>query len=255
MSQAPCVLVAGASGAIGIAVAEAFAAAHAADAAGGPLRLALHYRSRAQAVEELRDRLTAEHVRVHLGQADLCHAAQARTLVEETAAALDMPDTLVISVGGAEDKPLFLLTGADMAATLTENLLPVVNLVEAFVGARGERPGGRIIVLSSITGLVGQPMRAAYAAAKGAVIAYAKSVAREVAPRGMTVNCVTPQVVEGGLARRMKPAVRRLLMDNTPLGRTCQPSEVAAAAVYLASPGAAYATGTTLNLTGGLVTW
>lgn len=255
MSGSPCVLVAGASGAIGIAVAEAFAAAHAEGATGGPLHLALHYRSRAQAVEELSDRLAAEGVHIHLGQADLCDAAQARALVEETAAALEMPDTLVISVGGAEDKPLFLLTGADMSATLSENLLPVVNLVEAFVAVRGDRPGGRIVVLSSITGLVGQPMRAAYAAAKGAVIAYVKSVAREVAPLGMTVNCVTPQVVEGGLANRMKPAVRRLLLDNTPLGRACQPSEVAAAAVYLASPGGAYATGTTLNLTGGLITW
>jgi len=118
----------------------------------------------------------------------------------------------------------------------------------------GER-GGRIVLVSSITGLVGQPMRAAYSAAKGAVIAYAKSLAREVASRGMTVNCIAPQVVEGGLARRMKPAVRDLLLANTPLGRVCTPAEVAAAAVYLASPGAAYVTGTVLNLTGGMVTW
>ena len=255
MSTSPCVLIAGASGTIGMAVTEAFAAAHSASASEDPLRLALHYRSRAEAVETLRERLAGDGVQLHLGQADLCDADQARALVSETARALGTPDTLVISVGGAQDKPLFLLTGADMNETLTENLLPVVNLVEAFVAARGDQAGGRILVISSITGLVGQPMRTAYAAAKGAVIAYVKSVAREVAPRGMTVNCLTPQVVNGGLAKRMKPAVRRLLLANTPLGRACEASEVAAAALYLTSPGAAYVTGTSLNLTGGLVTW
>lgn len=255
MSESPCVLVAGASGAIGTAVAEAFAANRSVDPAAGPLRVALHYRSRREPVAALAERLAADGVRVHLGRADLCDAAQARTLLDDTTEALALPDTLVISVGGVQDKPLFLLTGADMVETLTENLEPVVNLVEAFVAARGDRRGGRIVVVSSITGLVGQPMRAAYAAAKGAVIAYVKSVAREVAARGMTVNCITPQVVAGGLAERMKPAVRQLLLANTPLGRACEPSEVAAAAVYLASPGADYVTGTTLNLTGGLVTW
>lgn len=250
--QARCVLVAGASGAIGSAVAAGFAAAAGAD---GAARIALHYRRRHAPVAALAERLRRDGATVHVGGADLTDAAAAHALLADTTAALGVPDVLVASLGGASDKPLFLETAGDLHATLQENLGAVVNLVSAFVAARGERRGGRIVLVTSITGLVGQPMRTAYAAAKGAVIAYAKSVAREQAPRGMTVNCIAPQVVAGGLADQMRPAVRRLLLGNTPLARACEPEEIAAAAQWLASPGAGYATGTVENLSGGLVTW
>jgi 3-oxoacyl-[acyl-carrier protein] reductase len=206
-------------------------------------------------VTALAEQLQAEGARVHVTAADLTDAAAASNLVADMSAALGVPDTLVASLGGASDKPLMLETIADLDTTLRENLGAVVNLVSAFLAARGKRRGGRIVLVTSITGLVGQPMRTAYAAAKGAVIAYAKSIAREQAAHGMTVNCIAPQVVEGGLAEHMRPAVRRLLLANTPLERACAPAEIAAAAVWLASPGAAYATGTVENLSGGLVTW
>jgi 3-oxoacyl-[acyl-carrier protein] reductase len=242
------VLVCGASGAIGGAVAAAFAAAGA--------DLCLHYRSRREPAETLAAELTGRgRARVHVAGADLTDATATAGLVAAATRELGGLEVVVASVGDAQDKPVFLLTEADLAGTLEANLTPVVNLVEAFRAGRAGRPGGRVVLVASITGLVGQPMRAAYAAAKGAVIAYAKSVAREVARTEMTVNCIAPQVADGGLAERMRPGVRRLLLENTPVGRACAPSEVAAAAVYLASPGAAYLTGTVLNLTGGLVTW
>lgn len=250
---APCVLVAGASGAIGAAVATAFAEPVAAGAP--PSRLALHYRNHPAPVLALAARLRQTGARVHTASADLCDPAAAAGLLAAVTAALGVPDVLVASIGSARDKPLFLLTAADLAATLAGNLGAVVNLVEAFIAARGERPGGRVVLVSSVTGLVGQPMRAAYAAAKAAEIAWARSIAREQAGRGLTVNCIAPQVVTGGLAEHMRPAVRRLLTDNTPLGRPCRPEEVAAAARWLASPEAGYVTGTVENLSGGLVTW
>lgn len=252
MNDSPCILVAGASGAIGAAVAEAFACP---TATGAPPRLALHYRSNPAPVAALAARLTTAGAQVHTAGADLREPAAATALLAGTRAALGVPEVLVASIGSARDKPLFLLTANDLHETLEDNLGAVVNLVEAFIAARGDRPGGRIVLVTSVTGLVGQPMRAAYAAAKAAEIAWARSIAREQAHRGLTVNCIAPQVVSGGLAERMRPAVRRLLTENTPLGRPCRPAEVAAAARWLASPGAAYVTGTVENLSGGLVTW
>ena len=111
------------------------------------------------------------------------------------------------------------------------------------------------MVVSSITGRVGQPMRLAYGAAKAAVEGYIRSFAREVAASGMTANCIAPQVIEGGLADLMKERVRALLLANTPLARPCEAKDVAGAALYLASAESRYVTGTSLNITGGLVTW
>ena len=162
---------------------------------------------------------------------------------------------LVIACGIARDGPITFLSGGDLEKAIADNLDPVVHLCEAFCAKRRDVPGGRIVIVSSITGLSGQPMRTLYGAAKGAVIGYAKSLARKVASNGMTVNCIAPQVVKGGLADHMKARMQGMIQAITPLQRLCEPDEVAAAALFLASPGASYVTGSSLNITGGLITW
>lgn len=242
------VLVLGASGVIGRAIAEAFAQQGAA--------LALHaYRNRQAQTELLAYCTTLGAAQLVGVQGDLSTAASARGIVDTAADALGGLDVLAIAIGQADDQPLLMMEPGAMRAALHSNLAPVVNACEAFRALRAGAQGGAVVVVSSITGRVGQPMRMAYGAAKAAVEGYIRSFAREVAATGMTANCVAPQVIEGGLADLMKERVRTLLLGNTPLARPCEAKDVAGAALYLASEESRYVTGTSLNVTGGLVTW
>jgi NAD(P)-dependent dehydrogenase (short-subunit alcohol dehydrogenase family) len=247
------VLVCGASGALGAAVASAFVASGS--------RVFLHGHRNLARAAQLAATLQGEQaapLRARHGGADLRDAAQARALVERAHAELGGLDVVITAVGSAKDAPLPLVDAADIEGSLRDNLLPVIHVCEAFrelAAASGTTRGGRIVNVSSVTGMVGQPMRVAYGAAKGAVVSYTKSLAREVAQQGMTANVVAPQVIEGGLADLMKARVRSILLANTPVGRTCLPEDVAHAVSYLASPAASFVTGTVLTVSGGLVTW
>jgi len=247
------VLVCGASGALGAAIATAFVE-------GGGLVFLHGHRNLARAGQlaaSLQGDATGP-VRARHGGADLRDAAQARALVQRAHAELGGLDIVVTAIGSAKDAPLPMVDAADIEDSLRDNLLPVIHVCEAFrelAVAHGTTQGGRIVNVSSVTGLVGQPMRVAYGAAKGAVVSYTKSLAREVAVQGMTANVVAPQVIEGGLADLMKARVRSILLANTPVGRTCLPADVAHAVTYLASPAASFVTGTVLTISGGLVTW
>lgn len=248
------VLVCGASGSIGAAIAVAFAAAGS--------RVYLHAHRHGDRVRRLADGLNqAQGSTVAAsGSADLREPDAARHLVAAAAQALGGLDVLAIAIGSARDAPLPLVTADDLDAAMRDNLLPVVHACEAFRDAwlaapRASKALGRIVVVSSVTGQVGQPMRVAYGAAKGAVISWTKSLAREVAPLGITANIVAPQVIDGGIADLMKARVRAVLLANTPLGRACSAEDVAQGVTWLASPGAAFVTGTVLGISGGLVTW
>lgn len=249
-SQVVRVLVCGASGAIGGAVAKMFAAQGA--------QLFLHYHHNEGKVEKLARSITQTYPQLtvpQLGRADLRDEVAARVLVGDAWNRMGGIDVLVTSLGGAKDGPLLMVDAADVVECMEQNLRPVINVCEAFRVFCSAKRGGRIINISSITGLVGQPMRVAYGAAKGAVISYTKSLAREVAADGVTANVVAPQVIEGGLADLMKSRVRDILLSNTPMGRACTPEDVAHGVSYLASPSASFVTGTVSTVTGGLVTW
>ena len=242
------VLVCGASGGLGQAIAERFAR----DGA----KVALHFNRSRSAAERLAAGLVAEGCAAPaLVGADLRDVEAAGRCLGEAAAALGGLDVLVLAVGSAKDGPLALVDDDDMAKCMRDNLAPVVNAAEAFRALRGEAGGGAIVVVSSVTGLVGQPMRVAYGAAKAAVISYCKSLAREVADSGLRVNIVAPQVTEGGLADLMKAKVRSVLLANTPLARNCTPQDVAGAVRFLALGDAAFVTGAVVNVSGGLITW
>jgi 3-oxoacyl-[acyl-carrier protein] reductase len=111
---------------------------------------------------------------------------------------------------------------------------------------------GRIISIASVIGLTGNPGQANYAAAKAGIIGFSKSLAREIGSRGITVNVVAPGFIETDMTRDLPEAARQKMLTDTALGRLGAPADIAAAVAFLASPGAAYITGETLHVNGGL---
>lgn len=139
------------------------------------------------------------------------------------------------------------------------NRLLAVNTSGVFYTARAVLPhmlhrhAGKIITLSSMWGQVGGACEVAYSAAKGAVIAFSKALAKEVAPSGINVNCVAPGVIDTDMMGLSTPETRAMLAEETPLGRLGQPSDIAEAVFFLASPAAAFLTGQVLAPNGGFI--
>ncbi|MCD2451457.1 SDR family oxidoreductase [Methylicorpusculum oleiharenae] len=243
------VLISGASGNIGSVLAERLAIEGAS--------VALHYQNNAEAVNrllELVNTASTGQVRAVAVRGKLDDYYEAERVFAEAESELGGIDVLINCVGMSRDNSLLMLTEEDVAAVIQGNLAPVVYLSQ-FMTQQQSIEHGRIINITSITGLVGQPMRSLYGAAKGAVIAYTKSVARQIANKGWTANCIAPQVVQGGLASHMKSHAQTLISSVTPIKKTCTPDDLTGLAAFLAAPESGFVTGTVLNVTGGLITW
>jgi 3-oxoacyl-[acyl-carrier protein] reductase len=201
---------------------------------------------------EVGARLRAEGVRVHEAAADLAEPGAAERAVEESAAALGGVHHLVANAGITYDQLLMRLKPADWDRVLATNLTSAYALSRAVVGGMVRARGGRIVLVSSVAGLMGNPGQTAYAASKAGLVGFAKSLAREVGSRGITVNVVAPGLVDTDMVRGMPEKAREELLRQIPLGRLGSPEEVAGSVVFLLGPEAAYVTGAVLNVSGGL---
>ena len=237
------VLVTGASRGIGRAVATAFAAA-------GD-RIAIHHRGSADLAERLRAELPGEgHTMV---QADLADPAEVRRMVDEAAEALGGIDVLVNNAGVFFHHPITEVSYEDWQAAWRETL--DVNLVGAanvtWCAVRHMRPGGRIVNVSSRGAFRGEPDGPAYGASKAGMNALGQSLAIALAPHGITVGTVAPGFVETDMTNEHLKAPRGdEIRAQSPFGRVAMPEEIAAAVLYLASPGAEWASGTIIDLNG-----
>jgi 3-oxoacyl-[acyl-carrier protein] reductase len=233
-------LVTGASGGIGGAIARALHAQGAAVMVAGRRRPAL---------AALAEALGA---RVHIGVADLADAAAPDRLVKEAEAAMGRVDILVNNAGLTRDALALRMKDEDWQAVIDIDLTAVFRLTRAALRGMVRRRHGRIIGIASVIGVAGNAGQANYAAAKAAMIAMSKSIAIEVAQRGITVNCVAPGLIETAMTEELNAAQRERVAAAIPLGRFGNPEEVAAAVVYLAGAEAAYVTGQTLHINGGM---
>jgi 3-oxoacyl-[acyl-carrier protein] reductase len=185
--------------------------------------------------------------------ADISSPAEAARLVEAALAEYGRLDILVNNAGINRDRLVMRMSDAEWDDVLRVNLTGVFLCTRAVLKPMMKQRWGRIINMTSVVGLTGNAGQANYAAAKAGIIGFTRSVAREVAPRGITVNAIAPGFIETDMTRQIPEGPREELLKRIPLGSAGTPADVAAAAVFLASEGAKYITGQVLSVDGGMV--
>ena len=156
------------------------------------------------------------------------------------------------NAGITRDTLLLRMKQEDWDAVLDTNLASVFKLSKAVLRGMMKARKGRIVSITSIVGLTGNPGQTNYAAAKAGILGFTKSLAREVGSRGITVNAVAPGFIDTDMTRALAEAQRAALNTQIPLGRLGQPADIAAAVAFLCSPDGAYITGETLHVNGGM---
>jgi 3-oxoacyl-[acyl-carrier protein] reductase len=235
-------LVTGASGAIGAAIARALHGRGAAVAVSG---------TRVAALETLAADLAE---RVYPLACDLRDAEQVGGLVPAAEAALGGGvDILVNNAGVNRDTLVARMSDADWQTVIDINLTAAFRLSRAVLRGMLRQRRGRIISITSVIGAIGNAGQANYAASKAGLTGFTKSLALEVASRGITVNCIAPGFISSAMTDALNDKQRAAILDRIPGGRLGTAAEVGAAAVYLASDEAAYVTGQTIHMNGGMV--
>ncbi len=233
-------LVTGASGGIGAAIARVLHAQGATVVLTGRNRDAL-------------DALGAElGTRAHVAVADLATAAGCDSLAAEATKAAGGLDILVNNAGLTRDGLALRMSDEDFAAVLDVNLAAAFRLSRAALRGMMRQRWGRIVNITSVVGATGNAGQANYAASKAGLVGMSKSLAAELASRNVTVNCVAPGFIETAMTASLDEGQRARLMAQIPAGRFGAPADVAACVAFLASDEAAYVTGATLHVNGGM---
>jgi 3-oxoacyl-[acyl-carrier protein] reductase len=235
-----CALVTGASGGIGGAIARALHAQGATVALSG---------TRAGPLDALGGELGE---RAHVTPCDLSDAAAVEALPKQAAEAMGAVDILVNNAGVTRDNLFMRMSDAEWDEVLRVNLTAAFRLSRGVLRGMMKKRWGRIIGITSIVGVTGNPGQGNYAAAKAGMIGMSKSLAAEVASRNITVNCVAPGFITTAMTDKLGEEQKAKLMGAIPAGRMGTAEEVAAAVLFLASDEAAYVTGQTVHVNGGM---
>jgi 3-oxoacyl-[acyl-carrier protein] reductase len=183
---------------------------------------------------------------------DVGNTASIETLLADLDTAGDMPTILVNNAAITRDTLILRMKPEDWDQVIATNLTAVFRLSKACLRRMMKERRGRIINLTSIVGLTGNPGQVNYSAAKAGLLGFTKSLAREVASRGITVNAVAPGFIDTDMTRALNEEQRAALLAQIPLGRLGSPADIAATVLFLSSPSASYITGDTLHVNGGM---
>lgn len=216
------------------------------------MNLVINYRGNSAAAEET-ERLCRElGAEVLLVQGDVSRAEDCEKLAAQAKEAFGRVDVLVNNAGITRDGLLARMTEEDFRAVLDVNLVGPWNMIKAVNRIMMKQRYGRIVNLSSVTGLMGNMGQTNYAAAKAGILGMTKSYAREVASRGITVNAVAPGFIDTDMTEAMPEGAKDKIITGIPMGRTGKPEDVAEAVAFLASEQAGYITGEVLRVDGGM---
>ena len=233
-------LVTGASGGLGGAIARALYGQGATVALSG---------TRREALEALAGDLGS---RAHVLPCDLGDAAAVEALVPAAEGAMGSLDILVNNAGVTRDNLFMRMKDAEWDTVIAVDLTAAFRLSRACLKGMMRRRFGRILSVTSIVGVTGNPGQGNYAAAKAGLIGMSKALAAEVASRGITVNCIAPGFIASPMTDVLNDKQRESILGSVPMGRLGAGADIGAAAVYLASEEAAYITGQTLHVNGGM---
>ncbi len=234
-------LVTGASRGIGAAIADTLAA-HGAKVVG-------------TATTESGANAIGERLSAHGGSGralNVTDGAAVESLIENIAKEFGPISILVNNAGITRDQLLMRMKDDDWQAILDTNLTSVYRTSKAVMRGMMKARKGRIVNIASVIGLTGNPGQANYAAAKAGIIAFSKSLAREIGSRGITVNVVAPGFIDTDMTKALPNEQRTALLGQIALGRLGAPNDIAQAVLFLASPSAAYITGETMHVNGGM---
>ena len=233
-------LITGASGGIGKAIAETL------HASGARLTIS---GTRMEPLEELAKSLGD---RVHIMGGDLSNGVEVESLSKGAQEKMGSVDILVNNAGITRDNLFLRMTDEDWASVLEVNLTSTMKLCRGVLRGMMKSRWGRIVNIGSVVGSTGNPGQGNYAASKAALVGMSKSLANEVASRGITVNCIAPGFVKTAMTEKLNEKQQEAIKLQIPAGRMGEVSDIAFAALYLASEEASYITGSTLHVNGGM---
>lgn len=237
-------LVTGASRGIGRAIAITLAEAGA--------DVAVNYAGSEQAAEEVVQEIIAMGRRSFKIKADVAVSGEVDDMVKQVLEKFEKLDILVNNAGITRDNLIMRMKEEEFDQVINTNLKGVFNCIKAVTRPMMKQRSGRIINISSVVGVLGNPGQANYVAAKAGVIGLTKASAKELASRGITVNAVAPGFIETDMTDKLPPEMREQLLKQIPLGSLGQPEHIAKAVRFLASEDSAYMTGQTIHVDGGM---
>ncbi len=240
-----CALVTGASRGIGRAVALKLASEGA--------KIALNFAGNEAAADAVRREIEAAGGQAILVKADVANEAAVQDMVQKTADAFGRIDILVNNAGITRDGLLARMKEEDWDAVLSTNLKGVFLTTKAVTKLMMKQRAGRIVNMASVVGLTGNAGQANYSAAKAGVIGFTKTIAKELAGRGITANAVAPGFIDTDMTSVLSDKAKEAALSGIPLGRMGTPEDIADAVLFLVSDRASYITGQVLNVDGGMV--
>ena len=247
MNEDKKVLVTGASGGIGRAIAV--------DAAKAGYYVICHYCGSQAKAEETLNQIKAAGGQGELIQFDVSNRDDCKAKLDELTAKHGVLWGVVNNAGITRDNTFATLSGEDWDKVIHTNLDSFYNVLNPLImpmASRKNKRGGRIITISSVSGVNGNRGQTNYSAAKAGIIGATKALAVELAGRGITVNAIAPGVIETEMTKAIDPAVYDIIMSTIPMKRAGQPEEIASAVTYLLSEGAAYITRQVIEIDGGM---
>jgi 3-oxoacyl-[acyl-carrier protein] reductase len=238
-------LITGGSRGIGKAIALALA--------GEGANVAFTFRNATDAAERVKSEIQAMGRKALAIQSDAKDINGAQQVVEQVVKAFQTVDVLVNNAGITRDTLLMRMSEEDWDEVLDTNLKSAFNFSKAVCRTMMSQRAGRIINISSIAGVIGNPGQVNYASAKAGMIGMTKTLAKELASRNILVNAVAPGFVDTDMTEKLTPPQREAILNMIPMKRTAKPEEIAHVVVFLASPASGYMTGQVLCVDGGIV--